>query len=50
MEGLTDLKFVHERRNKILSDNCNDQVNLKVIQWDFPLLQNGENGREHLND
>lgn len=31
MEGLTDLKFVHERRNKILSDNCNNQVNLKVI-------------------
>lgn len=50
MKWLTDLKFIHERWDKILPDNSNDQVDLKVIQRDFPFLQDGKNGREHLND
>lgn len=50
MKWLTDLKFIHERWDKVLPDNSNDQVDLKVIQRDFPFLEDGKNGREHLND
>lgn len=40
MKGLTDFELVHEGGDKVLPDDCYNEVDFKIIESQFFLLQN----------